>query len=53
MCKAIEELKRDSADEALTKAIINLMKNTKESFEEVCTAIGINKTDMERYRKMI
>ena len=53
MCKAIEELKRDSADEALIKAIINMMNNTKESFEEICTAMGINKTDMERYRKMI
>ena len=53
MCKAIEELKRDSADEALIKAVRNIMENEKRSFENVCMAMGINKTDMARYRKMI
>ena len=57
MCKAIEELKRDSkiegADEALVKAVRNIMENEKRSFENVCMAIGINKTDMARYKNMI
>ena len=53
MCKAIEELKRDSADEALIKAVRNIMEKEKRSFENVCMAMGINKTDMARYRKMI
>lgn len=53
MCKAIEELKRDSADEALIRAVKNLMKNGEKSFSESCVLLGINKTDMTRYRKMI
>lgn len=57
MCKAVMELKRESeqigADEALVAAIQNLMKNTKQPFEKVCISMGISKTDMARYKKMI
>lgn len=41
------------ADEALVAAIQNLMKNTKQPFEKVCISMGISKTDMARYKKMI
>ena len=57
MCKAVMDLKREGekqgVDKALIAAIKNLMKNTTKSFEEVCEMLGINKTDMKRYKGMI
>lgn len=53
MCKAIMELEKRSADNALINAIKNLMKNQNQSFEEVCISMGIPNTDMIRYKEMI
>ena len=53
MCKAIADLEKSSADKALVEAIRNLMKNTKLSFEEICTSMGISTSDMLRYKEMI
>ena len=53
VCKAIRDLERKSAERATINHIRNLMNNSKKSFSESCVLLGINKTDMERYRKMI
>ena len=57
MCKALEDFGKEraekGADEALIKAVKNLMKNGEKSFNESCILLGINATDMARYRKMI
>lgn len=53
MCKAITDLEKKSADKALVDAIRSIMKNTKQSFEEICASMNISKADMSRYKKMI
>lgn len=57
MGKAILDLEKKNqligADKALVEAIKNLMNNTEKSFEEICVSMGISKTDMNRYKKMI
>lgn len=53
MCKAIMELEKRSADNALINAIKNAMTNTKQTFEDVCKMLGISPEDMERYKEII
>ena len=53
MCKAILDLEKKSADRALVEAIRNTMRNTQNSFEDVCKMLGIAKVDIQRYKKMI
>ena len=53
MCKAILELELINQDKKAIELIENAMKNTKQTFEEVCTMLGVAKADMNRYKEMI
>lgn len=55
MCKAFEDEREEGrleGEETLRQAIANLMKNLKMSFTQAVEALGIPKSEWEKYRKV-
>ena len=48
-----EEGREEGRDSALLDVIRNLMNNTHQSFEKVCSSMGISAEDQARYEKML